>query len=119
MQQRLEGKYDQTEINSRATKTLERFERSVTQFATGFADKLSTITPLKDFAVDVVPVWNEEKQDLDFFLLEVQYAYGYKGLTAVDPDSATRVATFKNKMNRTATALAAVDRLGRLFAGLT
>lgn len=119
MQQNLSGTLEQAEINKRAAQTLKRFEDTVSNFAEQFAAELIETTRLKDFAVDVVPVWNEEKQDLDFFLLEVQYAYGYKGLTAVDPDSATRVATFKSKINRTATALAAVDRLGRFFAGLT
>ena len=114
MQQRLEGKYDQTEINSRATKTLERFEQSVTQFATDFADKLSTITPLKDFAVDVVPTWNTETDDIDFYLLEVQYAYGYEGLRAVAPGTAAQVTSFKEKKAELRKTFTVVDRINRL-----
>lgn len=114
MQQRLEGKYDQTEINSRATKTLERFEQSVTQFATGFADKLSTVTPLRDFAVDVVPTWNTETDDIDFYLLEVQYAYGYEGLRAVAPGTAEQVTSFKEKKAQLRKTFTVVDRINRL-----
>lgn len=46
---------------------------------------------LKSFAVDLVPVWNEDTKKLEFWLLEVQDTFGFAGLIEVDPEAAKKV----------------------------
>ena len=45
----------------------------------------------KSFAVDLVPVWNKERENLEFWLLEVQDRFGFTGLWTVDPKTAEEV----------------------------
>ena len=118
MQQNLQDVHDQETINLRATETLKRFEQSVTDFARKFSEKLRPDYSMSDFAVDVVPVWNAERNDLDFSLLEVQYVYRHNGLTQVDPASAARVEAFRNSLQNDARKKRVKARITSLFRSL-
>ena len=42
------------------------------------------LTVPRDFAVDLIPVWDEEKDKLDYDFLEINRHYGYSGLMQVN-----------------------------------
>ncbi len=118
MQQNLSGTLEQAEINTKAAQTLKRFEETVGNFARQFTAELTDPTKLQDFAVDTVPVWNEQTQNIDFYLLEVQYSYGYTGLAAVDPEASSRVTMFKNTLRDAKRKLASIARIQQFFSDL-
>lgn len=45
----------------------------------------------RDFAVDLIPRWNNEARKIDYSFLEINNQYGYKGLLEVDQAAAGRV----------------------------
>lgn len=118
MQHNLQDTHDQATINKRATETLKRFEHSVTEFARKFSERIRPNDAMNDFAVDIVPVWNAEKNDLDFYLLEVQYVYRHAGLTQVDPASAKRVEDFQMSLQKDARQDRLQARIRNLFKNL-
>ena len=118
MQHNLKDTHDQATINRRATETLKRFEHSVTEFARKFSQELQANVAMNDFAVDIVPVWNADKNDLDFYLLEVQYVYRHAGLTQVDPAAAKRVEDFLMSLQKDARKDRVQTRLRNLFKNL-
>lgn len=118
MQQNLKDSHDQETINKRATETLKRFEDSVTDFARKFSEELRPSHAMNDFAVDIVPVWNNAKQDLDFYLLEVQYGYRHAGLRKVDADAAKRIEAFQVALRKEYRQGTLASRLDRLFKDL-
>lgn len=70
------------------------------RFAQAYADKLRQDggPRANDFAIDICPVWDNETQKLEFYFLEMQWIYGFKGLKAVDPAQAERVAAEKVRL---------------------
>ena len=118
MQHNLKDTHDQATINRRATETLKRFEHSVTEFARKFSQELQANVAMNDFAVDIVPVWNAEKNDLDFYLLEVQYVYRHAGLNQVDPAAAKRVEDFRMSLQKDARKDRVQTRLRNLLKNL-
>ncbi len=72
-------------------------------FATKFAalhQKAGGFRDMRDFAVDICPVWNEQSQSIDFYLLEVQYRYGFSGLVEVSPEDAQKVQEYKDSLSQ-------------------
>ena len=106
--QNLEGLVPSDEIETRATRSFERLQEHGSRFARACADhyrKLMPRRPLCDFALDICPVWDQERGTLRFFLLEIQFTYGFSGLTTTQPVMvgptaedlmAHRVSTFKS-----------------------
>ncbi|NMC62745.1 MAG: hypothetical protein GYA55_06195 [SAR324 cluster bacterium] len=66
---------------------MQQIEKSVNRFAKHYFEQKG----LKSFAVDLVPVWNNEKKELEFWLLEVKDRFGFTGLWTVDPKLAEEV----------------------------
>jgi hypothetical protein len=64
-----------------------------------FAGELAATHQLSisDYAIDLIPSWNENTNQLDLYFLEVQYGYAWSGLEAVDPEAAARVVAHKQK----------------------
>jgi len=56
---------------------------------------LSATRSMNDFAIDICPVWNKERDSIELHLLEIQYGYASSGLTQVEPQMAANVANFK------------------------
>lgn len=84
------------EIQSATEHAVARLQEVSTKFAHQLIEHFKTEGQiLDDFAIDLIPVWNEETQDLNLYLLEVQYSYGYSGLTAVDSVAAHDVWQYK------------------------
>jgi|GEM_PF-3460115 len=94
-EERILGKIDQTlsQLISVAEDLGNKFAKSLK------ADKLEGKRGMKDFAVDICPVWNQEKDSIELHLLEIQYGYAYSGLTQVEPEMAKAVADFKASMD--------------------
>jgi hypothetical protein len=78
-------------------------EAELTEKAKSFAEQLYSHyaaqkgeehAPL-DFAIDIVPAWNSEKGEMDYYFLEINYSYGFRGLIKANPYHADRV--FQNK----------------------
>lgn len=71
-----------------------------------FAGELAATHELSisDYAIDLIPSWNEGKNQLDLFFLEVQYSYAWSGLEAVDPGAAARVVAYKQRSSLLAAA---------------
>ena len=53
------------------------------------------LMPSSDFAVDLVPSWNEKTNKLDLYFLEINREYGYSGLREIDPTKAIQVGVNK------------------------
>jgi len=51
-----------------------------------------------DFAIDIVPAWNNETQEVNLYFLEINYQYGFLGLKKIDPEAAKRVMKNKSKL---------------------
>ncbi len=114
-QQKLTGQLPVEAIEQRAAQSFENLERTAERFAQNFAGKLSEATrtaQLKDFAVDLCPVWDEQRMDLKLFLLEVQYRYGFSGLQSLDPEKAAQVVSFKEEAKKRATVKSLAKFLG-------
>jgi hypothetical protein len=106
--QHLEGSVSPDEMERRAAQSFDRLHEQASRFAKVCADhyrQLMPQRPLCDFALDICPVWDQERGTLRFFLLEIQFTYGFSGLTAALPVMAGptaedlmahRVATFKS-----------------------
>ncbi len=106
--QNLEGLVPSDEIETRATRSFERLQEHGARFARACADhyrQLMPRRPLCDFALDICPVWDQERGTLRFSLLEIQFTYGFSGLTTTQPAMvgptaenlmAHRVSTFKS-----------------------
>ena len=60
---------------------------------------------ISDYAIDLIPSWNESKNQLDLYFLEVQYSYAWSGLEAVDPEAAARVVAYKRLSSRASSVL--------------
>lgn len=45
----------------------------------------------RDFAVDLIPTWNNKDGTIEYYFLEINYGYGYKGLIEIDPLTAADV----------------------------
>lgn len=75
-------------VESKIQETVERLKSSVTEFAIAFNREAKErgyhYGPV--FAVDVCPVWNEEKQQIDYTLLEVQPGPGTEGAAGNVPE---------------------------------
>jgi hypothetical protein len=71
-----------------------------------FAGELAATHELSisDYAIDLIPSWNEGKNQLELFFLEVQYSYAWSGLEAVDPGAAARVVAYKQRSSLLAAA---------------
>lgn len=105
--QYLEGVVSSDQISSRAATSFAHLQEQGTKLAIACAEhyrKLIPRRPLCDFALDICPVWDFERGTLRFFLLEIQFTYGFSGLTATRPPMtgptaedlmARRVASFK------------------------
>jgi len=74
-------------------KYLAEIIEAVNNFIPTYSDRRN----IYDFAVDLVPVWNEVKNSLEFWLLEVQTPYGFSGLESIDPTLAQEVRERKNR----------------------
>lgn len=86
--QHLEGSVPPDEIDRRAARSFERLQEHASRFARACADhyrQLMPQRPLCDFALDICPVWDQQRGTLRFFLLEIQFTYGYSGLTTAVP----------------------------------
>ena len=71
------------------------------KFATTFSQQYKAaggFHDMRDFAVDLCPVWNDQNQSIDFYLLEVQCLYGFSGLMQVSPEDADKVQAFKDRL---------------------
>lgn len=100
-QQKLKSKVSQDEINRRAGESFSKLQHVAERFGQEFAEKLAhSNSPrrLVDFAVDISPVWDEQAQDLRFFLLEVQYGYAFQRLRSISPSKAQKVQEFKEAL---------------------
>lgn len=86
--QHLEGSILSDEMESRVASSFERLQEQSSRFARVCADhyrQLMPQRPLCDFALDICPVWDQEQGTVRFFLLEIQFTYGYSGLTTTQP----------------------------------
>jgi hypothetical protein len=92
--ERILGKIDETynQLLSVAGRFGNTFAKSLRE------DKLGGRNNMRDFAVDICPVWNPEKHSIEFHLLEVQYGYKYAGLTQVEPEMAHNVGDFRVRL---------------------
>jgi hypothetical protein len=64
-----------------------------------FAGELAAMHELSisDYAIDLIPSWDESTNTLDLYFLEVQYSYAWTGLQAVDPEAAALIEANKNR----------------------
>ena len=94
---------DENKIKGLVAKT----EKEILQKAKKFAKKVydhydsdefvieKGLMPSSDFAVDLVPSWNEKTNKLDLYFLEINREYGYSGLREIDPTKAIQVGVNK------------------------
>jgi hypothetical protein len=100
-QQELKGKVRQAEINQRAGTSFLKVQDVAQTFAREFAKELAKSQSqrrLVDFAIDLIPVWDVETQDLRVFLLEVQFGYRFKGLESISSEKARQVQSFRDEL---------------------
>lgn len=86
--QYLDGLVSTTEIDKRASKSFEVLQEQGTKLARACADHYRALRPqrpLCDFALDICPVWDRARGTLRFVLLEIQFTYGFSGLTNAQP----------------------------------
>lgn len=92
LQERAEDAY------ARMTAACEAYARAFSSFVSSSVKILPQIIfqpvfwhDLRDFAVDIAPVWNAEKDRIDFALIEVQIGYNCSGLRDTQPQAYERV----------------------------
>ena len=98
----LRGMYSQrmpTISESKLSSIVNTAERDIMTRTKDFAEKVyshyssnSTLSgngveAPRDFAVDLIPRWNDETRKIDYCFLEINYQYGFKGLEEVNPAS--------------------------------
>ena len=71
---------------------VDEYQQQMDQSVSTFAKHYYKARGYASFAVDRVPVWNQEEGKLEFWLLEVQDVFGYSGLWKVDPEAAQAVS---------------------------
>jgi hypothetical protein len=78
---------------SKLPEEVERTQAALFKAADEFAQEFGKRhgPALRQFAVDIAFVWNQETSQLDFYLIEVQRGFAYAGLRQVDPEAAARV----------------------------
>ena len=105
-QQMLSGLFSKEEILQRSQGAYASLMSIALEFGEKYANELRQrglggAVNMRDFAVDICPVWDKKTDSMAFYLLEVQYGYGYKGLQDVDPEMAATVTAFKEKLAET------------------
>ncbi len=115
------------EIEQRVAKSFDCLVEEVTLIARKCASyyrEVFSSRQLNDFALDICPVWDSERGSLRFAFLELQFAYGFSGLTATEPPSigpiaedfmAHRIAMFKSLHDSSSREL---ERLEQIRANL-
>jgi hypothetical protein len=74
-------------IDENVEKNLSDMREMVNKFAKHYFEK----TGIKSFVVDLVPVWNQESSNFEFWLLEFQDKFAFSGLEEIDPEMAASV----------------------------
>ena len=78
------------------TRTKDFAEKVYSHYASNSTLSGNGVEAPRDFAVDLIPQWNDETRKIDYCFLEVNHQYGYKGLQEVDLSAARRV--HRNKL---------------------
>ena len=121
--QRLADVLPQAEIDRRVEDSLSRLRESGIKLARACAThyrQLVPSRPLRDFAIDCCPVWDNERGTLRFQFLEIQFTYGYSGLFMTEPPvigpiredfMAQRIMRFKGGLENEETTLDKIRRI--------
>ncbi len=75
----------------------ERFAEAVYEHNSSLEMYAERRVPM-DFAIDLLPIWDKEKGELDFGFLEINYSYGFKGLVENEPIVAIFVRANKSRL---------------------
>ena len=66
------------------TRTKDFAEKVYSHYASNLTLIEAGIDTPRDFAIDLIPVWDNETGRIDYCFLEINHHYGYKGLREVD-----------------------------------
>jgi hypothetical protein len=97
--QELGARYHDDRISKKIDETYNQLISVAEDLGNKFAksskeDSLDAARNMNDFAIDICPVWNQEKDSIEFYLLEIQEGYRCTALTQVEPEMAENVANF-------------------------
>ena len=106
---------DAKDIPHLAKDTLERLTKDVDAFAHEYRNRKGE--SLREFAVDVAFVWNDQTAQVDFYLIEIQRGFAFEGLKQVDPEAAQVVEQRRTERLAAQAKVARVSKILDLLFG--